>query len=341
MPYKEKEKNMPSEQEPKFQQSETKESEKLTDDLVKQQNVTSKIEQFYKKPETQEELVKNMRILKEIPEDVSDPKVIVKLGSPDTGHKFVLMEDEDKRHYVIALPIEKKAFHRDIANFSRKLYQKDLRVIGGGYIHTEGEKLVVDGTSGDFGEAPKNVVREILKRKFPDVDIEALSLKDYDQKLKEKNLRQTLESLETTVQKELYIDVLNKAVKLGSDYTKLPEQIAGRKDLAYMIYSSENGSSFGFDTLYLGYKDKNGEIKSKDVLRGRWYIRVNQVNVDENNIYFKYRIGDEEKKLTIPLDKIGEFETVTNLNDVEKELLKMYKENQDVFKDAYVYHGIG
>lgn len=332
---------MSLEQEPKFQKPETKESENLIDDLMKQQNFTSKIDQFYKKPETQEELVENMRILKEIPEDVSDPKVIVKLGSPGTAHKFVLMEDEDGRRYMIALPIEKKPSHRDIANFSRKLYQKDLRVIGGGYIHTDGEKLVIDGTSGDFGEAPKNTVKEILKRKFPDVDIEAFSLKDYDQKQKEENLRKILERLKTTVQKELYTDVLNKAVKLGCDYTNLPEQIAGRDDLAFMIYSSENGSSFGFDTLYLGYKDKNREIKSKAVLRERWYIRVNKVDVRDNQIYFRYRVGDEEKELTVPIDQIEKFETVDNLNDLEKQLIKTYEDNKTVFQDAQVYHGIG
>lgn len=332
---------MSPEQEFKFQPSITEESENLINDSAKQQNITSKIEQFYKKPVTEEELVKNIRILKEIPEDVSDPKVVIKLGSPDRAHKFVFMEDDSGRQYVIALPIEKKAFHRDIANFSRKLYQKNLQVIGGGYIHRDGDNLVVDGTSGDYGEAPKEIVRDILKKKFPDLNIEVFALEDHDQVNKEEELQRKLESLKTTVQKELYTDVLNKAVKLGCDYTRLPEQIANKDDLAYMVYSSENGSSFGFDTLYLGYQDKNQEIKSKAVLREGGYIHVNQVDLQDDQVFFTYRVAGEEKKLAISLDKIEQFETITNLDDTEKQLLQMYQDMKGAFANANVYHGIG
>jgi len=244
---------------PKFESSEDdKFKENINNDLSRQKITTDKIEQFYKKPETPEELAENMKILKEIPEDVTDPKVVIKLGSPEEAHKFVFMEDEDKRQYVIALPIDKKGWHAEIANFSRRLYKKDIHAIGGGYIHTEGDKLIVDGTSGSYGEAPKEAVRKILQKKFPDVEIEAYSLADYDAKRKEEEYRKTLESMENTIQKELYAEVLDrKAIKLGLDYTSKPKNIEGADDFAYMVYSSENGSSFGFDTLYIGFKDKN------------------------------------------------------------------------------------
>lgn len=297
------------------------------------------IEQFYQKPSTQEELVQSMKELRKISEDTTEPKVVVKLGASNESHKFVLMEDKNSRQYVIALPIEKKKFHRDIENFSRRLFQKNLNVIGGGYLHTDEEKLIVSGTSDSYGEAPKSLVKEILERKFPDVTIEAISLQDAKEEVKEYQLRKTLDALETPVQKELYADVLHKAVKLGSDYTKLPEQIAGREDLAYMIYSSENGATFGFDTLYLGYKNKNGEIQSKDVLRERGYIRGIQCDVQDTNVHFTYRVGEAEKELSVPLGGVEGFEAISNLSDTENQLLTIYQENQAVFKDAHVFHG--
>jgi len=324
------------EKEPIFKKPENSE-----DNTVKQRAITSEIEQFYKNPENQEELVENMRILKEIPEDTSDPKVIIKLGDPNKSHKFVFLKDEDGRKYVIALPIDKKGWHAEIANFSRKLYKKDIHAIGGGYIHTEGDTLVVDGTSGSYGEAPKEAVREILQKKFPNVKIESNSLADMDVKRRESEYKRMLEGLETTIQKELYADVFDrKAIKLGCDYTSRPKSIEGNESVAYMVYSSENGSSFGFDTLYIGYKNKNGEIKSKDILRERWYININEIKIENNDIEIKYTANSNENIIKIPLDKIESFEMITSLDEVEEQLIKMYKNNQAVFKNANVYHGL-
>lgn len=305
------------------------------------QDIISKIERFYRKPRTHEELIENIRILKEIPEDASDPKVIVKLGSPEKSHKFVLMEDEDGRKYLICLPIEVKAYHADIVEFATKLYGKKFTVKGGGFIHTEGEKLIVDGRSEAYGEAPKREVEEILKKKFPDLEIEARSLKEQAKLEREKRLKRVLESLKNDFQRAFYQRVLDEAIKLGCDYTKFPEQIGGREDLAYMIYSSENGQNFGFDTLYLGYRDKNNVVKIKAILRERWYIRIIEVGIEGNQIRFKYRIGSEEKELTIPLDKIEEFEMVDNLEAQERELVEMYKNMQEFYRDAEVSHGAG
>ena len=114
-----------------------------------------RIEQFYKRPKSQEELVENMRTLKRLPADTSTPKVIIKLGDPRESHKFVFMEDEDARKYVVCLPIGKKSMHTEITNFTRRLYKKDISVVGGGYMHTKENKLIIDGTSGTYGEAPK------------------------------------------------------------------------------------------------------------------------------------------------------------------------------------------
>ena len=315
------------------------------DNLSKQQDFTSKVEQFYRKPQTHEELVRNLRILREIPEDVSDPKVVIKLGSPERSHKFVLMKDEEGRLYLIALPIEKMGFHAEIVYFAERLYGKKFEILGGGYIYTEGEKLIIADSSGSYGEAPKNLVRHILRKKFPDLEIETLPAEfiydDVEESKKRKMLDEAIGKLENPFLVDFYLYVLEKAVRLGFDYTKLPEFIPGREDLAYMIYSSDNGVSFGFETLYLGYKDKDGKVMVKAILIESGYIHISQVYVEGNNVHFKYRVGDEEKELTIPLDKIEEFETIINLDDIDKQLFEMYESNQEVFRDAMIYHGVG
>lgn len=137
------------------------------------------IENFYKKPETHEELVENMRILKEIPEDITDPKVVIKLGNPEVPHKYVTMADGDKREYVIAMPIERKVNHRDIVELAEKLYEKSFSNISGGYISIEGNKLVIRGSSESFGRADNRHIAEILRKKFPDLEIEAKDVLKY------------------------------------------------------------------------------------------------------------------------------------------------------------------
>src|SRR6056297_3479030 len=149
--------------------------------------LNEKVEKFYKKPKTHEELMENVRKLKEIPEEYTEPKVVVKLGSPDRSHKFVYMKDGGKE-YVIALPIESKAYHKDIVEFSERLYDKKFEVDGGGYIYTEGDKLIIDQSSGSYGLAPKERVKEILSEKFPglEVEVRGKTRKQESEELREK-----------------------------------------------------------------------------------------------------------------------------------------------------------
>jgi hypothetical protein len=39
-------------------------------------------------------------------------------------------------------------------------YKKDFTVSGGGFINTEGDKLIIKGESGSFGKANKTRVKE-------------------------------------------------------------------------------------------------------------------------------------------------------------------------------------
>ena len=153
-----------------------------------------KIEKFYKKPQTHEELWENVKKLKEIPESKDHPKVIIKFDSPEEEEKFVYMEDTEGRKYVIALPIKKFEYHRYIKNFMNNLIQRETKnkveikkVIGGGWIKLRNDRLIIYGASGDFGEAPKEEVAKILKEAFPEIEVRAYP-ENIDKEVIEKNL---------------------------------------------------------------------------------------------------------------------------------------------------------
>ncbi|MEI6553698.1 MAG: hypothetical protein WCO09_03955 [bacterium] len=129
------------------------------------------VKKFHSKPENQEEMLENLRILKEIPEDISDPKVVIKLGDPSIPNKFISMTDEEGREYVIAMPLDRKAYHRDILALAEKLYQKEFSNVKGGYIITEGDSLVVNGSSEGFGKANHSKVARLLQEKFPNLKV--------------------------------------------------------------------------------------------------------------------------------------------------------------------------
>jgi len=133
-----------------------------------------KVEEFYRKPETHEELVDRIKILREIPEDKTDPKVIIKFGDPTKSHKFIFAQDEKERSYLIALPVEKYRMHYSIKKLSEKLYKKKLDVLGGGYVRgdIEHNKIIISRNSGDYGYVHKTEIKDILERKFPDIKIE-------------------------------------------------------------------------------------------------------------------------------------------------------------------------
>ena len=163
--------------------------------------MAKKIEQFYKKPKTHEELVKNIKILKEIPESKDHPKVVIKLGNPKWEHKFVYMEDTEGRKYVITFPIEKFSYHARIRDFMDKLIQRETKnkvaikkVIGGGWVKLRGERLIIGKSSGDFGEAPKEEVAKILKEAFPEIEIKAYP-ENINQETIEKNYLHDREAL--------------------------------------------------------------------------------------------------------------------------------------------------
>lgn len=312
--------------------------------------IEEKVEQFYDKPETDEDLEKRVGIIRGIPDNINTPKVLLKLGDPSRPDKFVHMRDEDGRDYVIALPIEKRAYHRDIASFCRKLYNKELTVIGGGYTHAEGNKLIVHGKSVDFGEADKEKVGQILQEAFPDLKIQIITVAEKAEEERErlrkeeesgikKDYVEALEKIDGKLEKEVYEDVvLNKAVRMGYDLTMLPRSIDGAKDnMAYMVFRSENGSSFGVDALYVGYKDAEGNTKSKEVAQTRWNLSVTKAEVKDGILTIDFKTEDDKNyTVSTPIDDVENIDTISNLNETEKIILEMYKNNQEVYKRSHV-----
>lgn len=317
---------------------------------LKDFNLDDKLERFYDKPENDEEMAKRVGIIKDIPEQINTPKVLLKLGDPKKPDKFVHMKDEDGREYVIALPIEKQSWHRDIASFCRKLYKKDLKVLGGGYTHVEGDKLVIHGKSGDFGEADKLRVGQILKEAFPELNIEIISEAGKELEREENNKKQKyLEALEKIGEKfvqDFYKDVVdNMAVKMGYDMTMFPKKIEGSdNNLFYMVFRSENGSSFGVDTVFIGYEDEGGHIKSKEIAQTRWTLEVTKAYIENGVLNMEIKTEDGQVyNFSSPLNSLDEVIPISNLDERDRIILNMYKENQDVYKrvgTAQIYHGL-
>jgi len=73
--------------------------------------------------------------------------------------------------------------------------------------------------------------------------------------------------------------------RLGYDYTHGPEFAEGRKDVCAVVHTTENGSTYGYDTVYLVWKEPNGDINYREIKNSRStkdYIHVESVNVNKD-----------------------------------------------------------
>ncbi|MCK4967465.1 MAG: hypothetical protein KAS12_00290 [Candidatus Aenigmarchaeota archaeon] len=143
--------------------------------------INKTIEQFYTKPKTHQELVKNIKELTDVSISVEHPKIIIKLGEIKKRHKFLLLKDKaNGQLYFICLPVEKKENHRDILEFAEKSYGKDFQLLDGGYVHTEDNKLIVDGISDIWVTGDREIIENILRKRFPDIEIEVEAIESFD-----------------------------------------------------------------------------------------------------------------------------------------------------------------
>ncbi|QQR64504.1 hypothetical protein IPH92_02965 [Candidatus Kaiserbacteria bacterium] len=289
------------------------------------------VRQLYSKPENDEELVERVRILKEIPENLNTPKVLVKLGDPTKADKFIYMHDDEGKEYLIALPINKMDYHRQIANFARKLYGKDFKVDGGGYLSVRDGNLVVHGSSGSYGNFPPRVV-SILKESFPDINVVDESPSIVEQDKINKEHKAVLESIEDPVQSELYSVVTGDlGTKMGYDSTTLPRPVDNADEMSHMIYRSENGGSFGVDTLFVARRKEDHTLAVNEVAVTRWAIHDVSARAEGDTIIFEFTTNGEKQVLSLPMSEVDKREAYTDLNEPEKIILKMYKDNQAIY----------
>ena len=81
---------------------------------------------------------------------------------------------------------------------------------------------------------------------------------------------------------------------LGYDHTYNAVFPKTRNDVCAVKRLAENGHSYGFDTIYLVWKDKNGQIRHKEIVNSRAskdYIHIDAVEADGDNITVKFGSG--------------------------------------------------
>jgi hypothetical protein len=70
--------------------------------------------------------------------------------------------------------------------------------------------------------------------------------------------------------------------RLGYDYTHNPYFPEGRDDICAVVHTTENGSTYGFDTVFLVWKEPNGSINYRELKNSRStkdYIHVESISV--------------------------------------------------------------
>ena len=85
-----------------------------------------------------------------------------------------------------------------------------------------------------------------------------------------------MKNLETKMEGESKDSFLEKAEWLvelwgerrGADYLKTSKKLDGKR-IAAVVWGTENGRSYGFDTVYLVWKPKNKEMQIKELINSR------------------------------------------------------------------------
>jgi len=81
---------------------------------------------------------------------------------------------------------------------------------------------------------------------------------------------------------------------LGCDYTSGPVFPKTRNDVAAVRRTAEDGSDYGYDTIYLVWKTKSGAIKSKELMdssSSKDYVHVKDVTETKSTINVKVASG--------------------------------------------------
>ncbi|MEM7819349.1 MAG: hypothetical protein QXD48_00790 [Candidatus Aenigmatarchaeota archaeon] len=79
--------------------------------------------------------------------------------------------------------------------------------------------------------------------------------------------------------------------KLGYDYLSGEKQLEG-KNVAAFVWAAENGSTYGYDTVYLVWKDKKGKINYEELTNSRYdkaYLSIDELREEGDKIIIKVK----------------------------------------------------
>lgn len=100
--------------------------------------------------------------------------------------------------------------------------------------------------------------------------------------------------MELTIQETK--DLIGKiGQRLGYDYTHNPKFPSDRNDVCAVVHTTENGSTYGYDTIYLVWKGKDGIVKYKEIKDTRAtkdYINIDSVVFErDGSVAIKFGSG--------------------------------------------------
>lgn len=94
-----------------------------------------------------------------------------------------------------------------------------------------------------------------------------------------------IKKMENLTEREAMSLIDRVGPSLGYDNTYNPVFPKGRTDVCVVVRLAENGTDYGFDTVYLVWKESDGSIKHKEIKNSRStkdYINVSSVEIKED-----------------------------------------------------------
>ncbi|NTW30218.1 MAG: hypothetical protein HGA33_02995 [Candidatus Moranbacteria bacterium] len=89
-----------------------------------------------------------------------------------------------------------------------------------------------------------------------------------------------------------YIDEIGPS--LGCDFTYSPAFPKERQDVCLVVHAAENGVSYGYDTLYLVWKDEDGHLRNRELANTRCskdYISSSSIEIEGDTVTVKFGSG--------------------------------------------------
>lgn len=92
------------------------------------------------------------------------------------------------------------------------------------------------------------------------------------------------------------------ASRLGYDYISALQVVPGREAVV-IKFSTENGSDYGYDTVFVVWRDSTGRMQQRAVVRGPAgeYLQLGEVCEQPQGIEIAYSVGSAQSRIRIEL----------------------------------------